>query len=198
MQTEAPRLDGGTGFRGLRLRRDITDTQDGLAKTAYIREARRIKAEYTVTEKHVGLAMRMAETGKSKQDVRAAVFKDSVGIGAYKMDLHPTASGANFIDVSALPFQVPLGALLPVRMENLIPAAKNIGTTHMTNACYREHVTEWNIGEAAGALAAQAVVTGKSPRQIRNNPGLLEDFQTELRRDGFELEWPSSAQAIDW
>jgi FAD dependent oxidoreductase len=198
MQTEAPRLDGGIGFKGLRLRRDITGTQDGLAKHAYIREARRIKAEFTVTENEVGTQMRMAGTGKSKDDVRAAVFQDTVGIGAYKLDLHPTAGGSNTIDTGGLPFQIPLGALLPVQTQNLLAAAKNIGTTHLTNACYREHVTEWNIGEAAGAVAAHALRTGKSVRQIRNNSGLLNDFQASLRKDGFELEWPASAKAIEW
>ena len=53
MQTE-PREAG----RDLRLRKDIVDTEDGLAKTAYIRESRRIKAEFTILEKHVGAQMR--------------------------------------------------------------------------------------------------------------------------------------------
>jgi len=198
MQTEAPRLDGGMGFKGLRLRPDITGTEDGLAKHAYIREARRIRAEFTVTEQMVGTDMRVKETGMKREDVRATPFADSVGVGAYKLDLHPTAGGVNTIDASALPFQIPLGALIPVRIANMLPAAKNIGTTHLTNACYREHVTEWNIGEAAGAVAAHAVRIGRSPRQIRNDAKLLAGFQTELRRDGFELEWPSSAKALDW
>ena len=51
-----------------------------------------------------------------------------------------------------IPFEIPLGALLPERVENLLPACKNIGTTHITNGCYRLHPVEWNIGEAAGAL----------------------------------------------
>ncbi len=38
MQTEAPRADGGQGWRGLRLRPDVTGTEDGLAKYPYIRE----------------------------------------------------------------------------------------------------------------------------------------------------------------
>lgn len=54
MQTEAPRPDGGTGWKGLRLRPDVVDTTDGLAKSLYIRESRRIRAEFTVTEDHVG------------------------------------------------------------------------------------------------------------------------------------------------
>ena len=35
-------------------------------------------------------------------------------------------------------------------MTNLLPAGKNIGTTHITNGCYRLHPVEWNIGEVAG------------------------------------------------
>ena len=27
----------------------------------------------------------------------------------------------------------------------LLPAPKNIGTTHITNGCYRLHPVEWNI-----------------------------------------------------
>ena len=40
--------------------------------------------------------------------------------------------------------------LLPVRMRNLFPACKNIGTTHITSGCYRLHPVEWGIGEAVG------------------------------------------------
>jgi hypothetical protein len=37
------------------------------------------------------------------------------------------------VDFDARPFQIPLGALIPRRIENLLPACKNIGTTHVTN-----------------------------------------------------------------
>jgi hypothetical protein len=198
MQTEAPRVDGGAGMKGLRMRNDVVGTEDGLAKYPYIREARRIRPEFLITEQLIGTDMRMKQTGKSKDDVRAVQFADSVGVGAYKFDLHSAVGGQNFIDASALPMQIPLGALIPVRVENLLPACKNIGTTHITNACYREHPTEWNIGEAAGAVATYAVRKGKTPRQIRNNTALMADFQADLRKDGFELEWPPEAKAIDW
>ena len=46
-------------------------------------------------------------------------FKDSVGVGSYRIDLHPSSGGDNYIDVSSLPFQIPLGALIPKRVENL-------------------------------------------------------------------------------
>ena len=190
MQTEAPRPDGGTGWKGLRLRKDMVGTDDGLAKTVYVREARRIKAEFTILEQHVGTQMRMQMTGKTEQEVVAESFPDTVGVGSYRIDLHPSAGGTNYIDVSSLPFQIPLGALLPVRMENLLPACKNIGTTHITNGCYRLHPVEWNIGEAAGALAAFAVSMRTSPRAVRVDSKLLKDFQGRLQAQGFELSWP--------
>jgi hypothetical protein len=189
MQTEAPRPDGGTGWKGLKLRPDLMRTTDGLAKHPYIRESRRIKAEFTVLEQHVGKDARMKETGQNKDEVKAAHFKDSCGIGYYRIDLHPSTGGDNYIDVDSLPFQIPLGALIPQRMNNLLPACKNLGVTHITNGCYRLHPVEWNIGEAAGALAAMCVKQKLQPRQVRNDAKLLDDFQAMLQKDGVELAW---------
>ncbi len=190
LQTAAPRPDGGTGWPGLRLRPDIVGTEDGLAKYPYIREGRRLQAEFTVLEQHVTTVARMAETGLSKKDVRAAPFFDSVGIGHYAMDLHITTTGDHSTYGGTLPFQIPLGALLPRRVENLLPACKNLGVTHLTNGCYRLHPIEWNIGEAAGALAAFCLATKRSPRQTRHDATALADFQQLLRQDGVRLEWP--------
>jgi hypothetical protein len=134
--------------------------------------------------------MRSRAIGKTGKELSAEMFSDSVGIGCYRIDLHPSAGGTNYIDISSLPFQIPLGALIPRRMENLLPACKNIGTTHITNGCYRLHPVEWNIGEAAGALAAHAIKSGGSPRAIRNSKKLLSDFQASLVQQGFELVWP--------
>lgn len=190
LQTEAPRADGGAGWPGLQLRPDIVGTEDGLAQYPYVREARRIRAEFTVVEQHISTQARMEATGQSRSEVRAEVFADSVGVGSYRIDLHPSSGGDNYIDVSSLPFQIPLGALIPVRIGNLLPACKNLGATHITNGCYRLHPVEWNIGEAAGMLAAFCVARRLAPRAVRSSAELLGEFQSALRRDGFELEWP--------
>lgn len=190
LQTEAPRPDGGTGWKGLSLRPDITGTADGLAMFPYIRESRRIQAEFTVLEHHVGTDARMKLTGKPRDEVTAEAFPDSVGVGSYRIDLHPSSGGDNYIDVSSLPFQIPLGALIPKRMENLLPACKNLGVTHITNGCYRLHPVEWNIGESAGALAAFCVQRNLPPRQVRNTEKLLKEFQDALQRQGVEIAWP--------
>jgi hypothetical protein len=190
MQTDAPRADGKTGWKGLRLRPEVTGTDDGLAMAPYVRESRRIKAVFTVTEKHVGTDARAKELGKKVGEFTAEKFADSVGIGSYRIDLHPSSGGDNYIDVSSLPFQVPLGALIPQRVENLLPACKNLGVTHITNGCYRLHPVEWMIGEAVGELAVFCKARKRVPRQVRKDPMLLKDFQAGLTKSGFQLDWP--------
>jgi hypothetical protein len=171
------------GFKGLKLRGDIAGTADGLAKFPYIRESRRIHAEFTVAEQHVATESRKGQT-------IAETFNDSVGVGSYRIDLHPSTGGDNYIDVSSLPFQIPLGALLPKRVENLLPACKNLGVTHITNGCYRLHPVEWNIGESAGALAAFAITHKQNPKRVRSDAKLLADFQTWIQGQGIEISWP--------
>lgn len=189
LQTEAPRPDGGTGWPGLRLRGDVLGTDDGMAKYPYIREARRIKAMFTVTEEHVGKENRKLATGETK----AAEFYDSIGTGYYRIDLHPSFGGDNYIDVDSLPFQIPLGALIPQRVDNVLPACKNIGTTHITNGCYRLHPVEWSIGEAVGMLLAYAKEKKVLPRAVRENRTLLSEFQQRIQAQGAEIRWKSSS-----
>ena len=183
LQTEAPRPDGGAGYPGLYLRPDLTGTDDGLAMSPYIRESRRIKAAFTVTELHIG--------AEARQGRAAAVFPDSVGIGCYRIDIHPSTSWRNYVDVSALPFQISLGALIPVRVRNLLPACKNLGVTHITNGCFRLHPVEWNIGEASGLLAAYCLAHKAGPLQVWEQPQHLAAFQNLLVKQGIELAWPA-------
>ncbi|MEW5977773.1 MAG: FAD-dependent oxidoreductase [Acidobacteriota bacterium] len=192
LQTEAPRADGGQGWPGLRIRPDVVGTEDGLAKHPYIRESRRIKAEFTVLEQHVGAEARMKLTGKAKDEVSAEVFPDSVGVGSYRIDLHPSTGGDSYIDISSLPFQIPLGALIPQRVENLLPACKNLGVTHITNGCYRLHPVEWNIGESSGLLVAYCLNRQTTPRQVRNQVKHLEAYQQFLSNEGVEIAWPKT------
>lgn len=189
MQTETPRPEGGYGYPGLRMRGDVYGTRNGLAKSPYIRESRRIRAEFTVLEQHVGYEARAGMVG-------AEEFGDTVGIGSYRIDLHPSYR-RNYLDINNYPQQIPLGALIPQRVENLLPACKNLGVTHITNGSYRLHPIEWNIGEAAGALAAYCIDKGLQPRQVRNDAGHLADFQSMLVKTlGFVLHWPEHLRVL--
>jgi len=162
-------LQTEAGFPGLRLL--------WTAKALYIRESRRIVGEHRVVEQELGCA-----------------YPDTVGVGQYRIDLHPSTGGDPYIDVACPPFEIPLGALIPVRIDNLLAGAKNIATTHVTNGAYRLHPVEWGIGEAAGHLAAFCAAHRAVPRQVRAGP-LLDAFQRELVAAGVELRWPPGVEA---
>ncbi|MGW3950462.1 FAD-dependent oxidoreductase [Streptomyces sp. NPDC004752] len=190
MQTEAPRHDGGVGYPGLKPRGDLLGSDDHLAIAPYIRESRRIRAAFTVTEAHIGRQMRGA-------DAAAEQFDDSVGIGYYRIDLHPSTAGRSYVDIDCLPFQIPLGALVPQRVTNLLPANKNIGTTHITNGAYRLHPVEWSIGEAVAGLAVECARTGLTPQATASRPSAVADLQHLLNsRLGIPLQWPLSIREL--
>ncbi len=111
LQTECPRDEGGFGYPELKLRADVMDTPDGLSKFPYIRESRRIKALTRIVEQDIVAELR--------PDATQAAWKESVGIGWYPMDLHPAVGNPTSKFEPTLPFQIPLGALIPHHTQNL-------------------------------------------------------------------------------
>ena len=181
LQSDVPNPDGPAGFPNILLRPDVMGSIDGLSKHPYVRESRRIKAIKTIVEQDVAV--------EHQKGPRAAHFDDSVGVGWYPIDIHQVSEDEVGTSTRTRPFQIPLGALIPARVENLIAANKNIGTTHITSGCYRLHPVEWNIGEAAGALAAYASQTGRPPKEVHGDRELLRSFQRELIVEGVPLCW---------
>lgn len=183
LQTDVPRPDGGRGYPGIRLRADLAGTEDGFAQYPYIRESRRILAKQTVVEQDVACSILGEQPARS--------YPDSVGVGHYFwVDRHPsTVSGRHKSDLPQ-PFEIPLGALIPQRVRNMLPACKNIGTTQITNGCYRLHPVEWSIGEAAGAIAAYCLEKSIDSHDLYADQALIEDFQSTLIARGVQLRWP--------
>jgi hypothetical protein len=171
------------GLAGLRLRPDIVGTDDGLAMMPYIRESRRIKALLTLSEQEVSASCNPGQT-------TGPHFDDSVGIGCYRIDLHPSTSGASYIDLSSLPFQIPLRSLIPVRLRNLLPACKNLGVTHIANGCTRLHPTEMNIGESAAVTASVCVERSIDPTDLLESETELATLKAALLRLNIETDWP--------
>jgi hypothetical protein len=184
LQTELPRDDGnGLGYPNLKVRTDQFETPDGTSAQPYIRESRRVRARYTIVQQDLDQNF--------NKSARAKNYNDSCGVGDYgALDIHAlpgVGMGGAWIPIK--PFEIPLSALIPVRVQNVLPACKNIGTTHVTNGAYRLHPVEWNVGEAAGLLAGYALANGILPRDVVDNESRLRDFQKQLLARGVPLFW---------
>ncbi|MBL1179383.1 FAD-dependent oxidoreductase [Pantanalinema sp. GBBB05] len=147
---------------------------------------------------------------------RARLYPDSVGIGNYNIDFHPCMASTpaeapgnqerpleRQAAEQTYPFQIPLRAMIPQKLDNLLVTGKNIATTHITNAAYRVHAIEWSAGAAAGTTAAYALKTGIMPYQMVDNlPSVnlyLEDLQRHLTANGNPIAFPGmSILNQDW
>jgi len=65
-----------------------------------------------------------------------------------------------------LPFQVSLGAMIPIWWKNLILENRDIGTIHITTECYRLYPVEWNIDKSADMLTIFCLNHQLLPRQV--------------------------------
>jgi len=179
LQREAPRDDGGNGYPELTLRSDVLGTTDGCSKYPYIRESRRVRAHQTIGESDI--------VASTNSGARARAFSDSVGIGFYPVDIHghQEIPGAG---QETKPFQIPLGALIPKQETNVLPACKNIGTTHITNGAYRLHPVEWAIGEAQGTLCTLLLNKSIKHQTLFETASIL-NLQHALVENGAPIYW---------
>jgi hypothetical protein len=176
LQNDAPNAQGGTGYP-VALCGEVMGTSDGFAKAVYIRESRRIVGKQTVVEQDVSRAF---NTGIKE-------YPHSVGVGHYAIDVHQTVVTHSTCYAPTYPFEIPLGAMIPVRIENLLPACKNISCTHLTNGCYRLHPVEWNVGEVAGLLASFCIDKGCTPADVDER--YYPEFERVLLENGIQLHW---------
>ena len=188
LQTEAPRsgvdAHGSHGFREWQPATDMLGTPDGLAQQTYVRESRRIVAHTTLTQRDL-----LLPPGSPDQRV------DAVGIGAYNLDIHPTCISGHGVNASVHPFVLPLGAFIPLHADNLLPACKNLGVTHLASACTRVHPVEWLVGEVAGLMAALLVDQGLSARALPDSPTQRRALQRSLHTAGIPTAWPADLLA---
>ncbi len=183
LQTEAPRDDGNPspGWPELMPATYFFNTADSISPAPYIRESRRIKGLYRVLESDISAA--------NNPGMRAKVFADSCGIGNYAMDVHAGANGGVEVQQPTKPYQISAKSLVPNDCDNLIASGKCLGVTHITNGAYRLHPQEWNVGEAAGALAAFCVHTSSTPAQVVSGDPLLAQYQNTIMNRGVPLFW---------
>ncbi len=134
----------------------------------YVRESRRMVGRWTLTG---------AQIHRQGSPAHAPVtFPTSIATGYYPVDLHgcrlprSLERGETPTDrppgLRAGPFEVPLGVLLPRKVNGFLAAEKNISQTRLANGATRLQPETMLVGQAAGALAGIAVARRVTPRAV--------------------------------
>lgn len=188
-------------FRYMELADDY-GTADRLPPKPYLREGLRLEAMTIVTELDVRTEAHEPKWAKT-------MYPDSVFGWQFNLDFHPTRR--KFIDDDPTkPWHghhhgsrdwstdtdratFPLGGLVPVEMEGLLGASKNLGVTSMVQSALRLHGQMMHVGTASGTVAAIALREGISPREIATTPARVAEVQRILVRGAGgpgTLIWP--------
>ncbi|HEY9861763.1 MAG TPA: FAD-dependent oxidoreductase [Candidatus Obscuribacterales bacterium] len=147
---------------------------------------------------------------KITRRTRSTIYSDAVGIGHYAIDFHPCMNqspperpgntereGERRGAGSAYPFQVPLRAMIPQKIDNMLVAGKSIATSHIAAAAYRVHSFEWSSGAAAGTTAAFALEQGIAPYQLVDQlpspEPQLERLQQRLVQNNNPIAFPDTS-----
>ncbi len=124
---------------------------DRVAPFMGIRETRRIIGEYILTE----------------QDIfDCARFDDAIGVAAYPVDLHHPVGGDCTLMWCPDCYDIPYRCLVPLKVDGLICAGRDISATHLALASVRVMGPAMCLGEAAGKAAALCARDGVQPREL--------------------------------
>jgi len=141
---------------------------------------------------------------------RSSIYPDSVGISQYAIDFHPCLAeypaekrgnperqGVRQAHGPAYPAQIPLRALIPQKIDNLLVAGKSIANSTIASAAYRVHSFEWSSGSAAGITASFALEKDIFPYQLTENlpkfNPLLQELQKRITANGNPIAFPNTS-----
>ncbi|MGD1859617.1 MAG: FAD-dependent oxidoreductase [Leptolyngbyaceae cyanobacterium] len=169
-------------------------TRSGLSMVPYIREGRRIIGRPAYNQEQFMMTERDLRVDISGGREFAPT---AVALTHYDIDIHgcryrnwqPSfeATGASVNERLARPLPIPLEALVPVGVDNLLIGGKSIAGSHIVNAMTRVHHGEWSVGAAAGATAGWLTEVAQpadlTPAQIvvTNQIGDLQNFLVEQK-----------------
>ncbi len=156
------------------------------------------------------LAVGSQSVENTKSRSRATIYPDAVGIGHYAIDFHPCMTksppeapgntereGTRKGQGQAYPFQIPLRAMIPQKIDNMLVAGKSIAVSHTAAAAYRVHSFEWSAGAAAGITAAFSLENGIIPYELvdelpSREPN-LEVLQLRLQQNNNPIAFPGTS-----
>ncbi|SHG92015.1 FAD-dependent oxidoreductase [Flagellimonas flava] len=137
------------GFKNLRLAEEFP-TKDGYPMIPYHREGRRVKGKTFLVVDHL------------ERPYDFGLYKTGVTVGDYPIDHHhdknPEAPEIDFINIKVPSYSIPMGSLVPRQVDNFLVADKNISVSNIVNGTTRLQPVVLGIGQAAGAIAGQAVL----------------------------------------
>jgi hypothetical protein len=177
-------------FRRMALAEDF-GTADRLPPKPYVREGLRLEALYMLREGD--LRMQRDEPRWAKH-----MTPDSVFAFQFNIDFHPTRR-VFLKDDRAQPWVnvhtanrnwsthtdracFPLRSLIPVEINGLLGASKNIGVSSIVSSAVRLHGQMMHTGQAAGTIAAQCLRDDIEPRQLTVDARRIRELQLALVR----------------
>lgn len=141
---------------------DLVRTADYL----YIRETRHIRGLYTLTVHDI---------------VDSRVFWDAVGVASYPIDLHPYRVGEfNPYAAQRYVYTIPLRALIPLGVDNLLVASRSISATYEAAGSARVAPTTMEEGQAAGVAAVLSIRARTLFPKFSQAPALVHELQESL------------------
>ena len=144
------------GYKNFGIATDEFPTEDGLPLMPYHREGRRIHGIVQLNVNHV------------LQPYDYTLYRTGIAVGDYPIDHHhfeyPDAPEIDFPKVPS--FSIPLGALIPKNVGNLIIADKAISVTNIVNGSSRLQPVITQIGQVAGLMGAFAAKTKMQPKDL--------------------------------
>ncbi len=149
------------GMRNLGIADDVFPTEDGLPFFPYHSESRRI----------VGEAFFTMDAAADPYGFEKPYYRTGIAVGDYAVDhhhfRHPDWKSLPDLHFYPIPsFSVPMGTIIPKQTDDLIVAEKSISVSNLMNGATRLQPVVMQIGQASGALAALAVMEGRSVKEI--------------------------------
>ena len=141
---------------------------------------------------------------------RSRMYPDSVGIAQYAIDFHPCMAeypaekpgnierpGVRQAHGQAYPAQIPLRAMIPQRVDNMLVASKSIATSYSAAAAYRVHSFEWSVGAAAAHTIDFSLRNAVLPYELVDNipsyEPLLDQLRMEIYTSGNPVQFPNTS-----
>jgi hypothetical protein len=147
------------GFKHLGLANDEFPTADKLALMPYHREGRRVKGLVRFTMRNIAEPFSYG----------TPLYRTGISVGDYPIDHHHKKNPAapQHLEFYPIPsYNIPLGALIPRTIDNLIIAEKGISVSNIVNGTTRLQPCVLLTGQAAGTLAALSSKQNIAPKKI--------------------------------